>query len=458
MLRRRFLTGLAGAQLRPPNILLLIADDQRPDTIHALGNRVIRTPNLDRLVREGTAFTRGTCAYPVCVASRAELITGANVFRNGFAASQRLKEGVALMPDTLRRHGYETCYSGKWHHDGRPRAKGYATEVGFYTGAGGRFAKPQKDWTGRDVTGYVGWVFEEGGKPRPELGAGLTPSISEHIADAACEFIGRRRDQPFFLQVAFTAPHDPLLFPPGFERMYEASKMPLPPNFAAEHPFDHGNARGRDELLMTFPRTAEEVRGELACYYAVISHLDQQIGRILEALRTAALDSNTLVVFTSDNGLAIGSHGLRGKQNMYEHSFGVPFLMRGPGVARGLRTAAQCYLRDLFPTFCDYAGITVPGTVDGKSLRPVLSGKAKSVRQEAYGYFTDTQRMIRTDRWKFAWYPKAGREQLFDLRKDPHELRDRVADPTLESVKSELRDRLMNWLREQGDPLVAKKA
>lgn len=177
----------------------------------------------------------------------------------------------------------------------------------------------------------------------------------------------------------------------GFERLVGFINSQLPANFLPEHPFDHGNLRGRDELLMAFPRTASEVRGELACYYAVISHLDRQVGRILEALRAAGQADNTLAIFTSDNGLAIGSHGLRGKQNMYEHLIGVPLIIRGPAVVRGRRTDAQCYLRDLFPTACDVAGIPVPQSVRGRTLLPVLyrenrvdsSGGLRPLRQRA---------------------------------------------------------------------------
>src|SRR5262249_50414221 len=154
----------------------------------------------------------------------------------------------------------------------------------------------------------------------------------------------------FFLHLNFTAPHDPLLVPPDRAMRYDAATVPLPKNFVAQHPFDHGNASGRDELLFRLPRTPQEVREELAVYYAVIEHLDAQIGRILATLQSLSSLDNTIVVFTSDHGLAIGSHGLRGKQNMYEHTLRVPLVIRGPGVPAGKESHALCYLRDLFPT------------------------------------------------------------------------------------------------------------
>ena len=140
--------------------------------------------------------------------------------------------------------------------------------------------------------------------------------------------IRRKRDRPFFLQVNFTAPHDPLLMPPGFEDRYKLKDIPLPKNYLPQHPFDHGNFEGRDERLMPFPRSKEMVRDVLRMYYAVISHMDQEIGRILAALDETGQAESTIVIFSSDHGLGVGSHGIRGKQNMYEHTIGVPLISR----------------------------------------------------------------------------------------------------------------------------------
>ena len=158
---------------------------------------------------------------------------------------------------------------------------------------------PESDWRhcngsrGREVTGYRGWMFQtDDRKLFPEKGVGLTPDISARFADAAIEFIKRRSEKPFFLQVNFTAPHDPLLTPPGFEKTYDPAKMPIPPNFLPEHPFDHGNLKGRDERLLPWPRTRKDIQQDLATYYAVISHMDAQIGRILKALDSTRTSAN----------------------------------------------------------------------------------------------------------------------------------------------------------------------
>jgi len=438
---------------RPPNIVLLVTDDQRPDTIHALGNPHIQTPHLDELVRRGTVLTRATCAHPLCYPSRAELLTGCTGFRNGTFSELKLNEGLPLLPRVLKAAGYHTWYVGKWHTAGRPSTVGYEACDGLYAG-GQAGEKPYVDFRGRPATGYRGWQFQtDAGERFPEKGSGLTPNISAEFADAAIRLIGRKSDQPFFLHVNFTAPHDPRIWPTGYEKMYDPAKLRLPANFRGEHPFDHGNARGRDELLLPFPRTEDDVRQELACYYAVISHLDAQIGRIVQALDDSGQRDNTLIVFTADHGLAIGSHGLVGKQNMYEHTINVPLIIAGPGIPAGQKRSAQCYLRDLFPTFCELAAIPAP-QLDGRSLVPVLRGEKTEVYPFIVGYFQDSQRMIRDGNWKLAWYPKIGRWQLFDVGSDPHELRDLIDDAAQQQRVAALKASLIAWLKSQGDPLV----
>jgi arylsulfatase A-like enzyme len=195
------------------------------------------------------------------------------------------------------------------------------------------------------------------------------------------------------------------------------------------------------------------VRQELACYYAVISHLDEQIGRIFEALDETGVRDNTIVIFTSDHGLAIGSHGLVGKQNMYEHTINVPLVMAGPGIPADERRVAQCYLRDLFPTLCELAGIDAPD-VDGRSLVLILRGAKSEIYPFIVGYFHDSQRMIREANWKLIWYPKINRWQLFDVAADPGELHDLIGDASQKYRIADLRRKLSEWLKEHGDPLT----
>ena len=441
--------GAAICRSEPPNIVLIVSDDQRPDTIAALGNPVIRTSALDELVRNGTTFLRATCSNPICTPSRAEIISGSSGFRSGVTDfGGRLTSEIPLLADWFRKSGYHTVYSGKWHNNGRPGSRGYDECRGLYSGGGGHWAKPQKDFAGRPVTGYRGWVFQDNdGTKYPDRGVGLTPNISARIADAAIDVITEKHDRPLFLHINFTAPHDPLLIPPGWENAYAAADMSVPTNFLPQHPFDHGNFDGRDERLFQWPRTEQEVKAELAAYYTVISHMSEQVGRIQLALRDQKLDQNTIVVFTSDHGLAVGSHGLRGKQNMYDHTIGVPLILSGPSIPRNRRVKAQCYLRDLFPTLCDLAGISGPGNqIDGRSLQPVLNGDTDEIHPFVAGYFRSSQRMIRTARWKLIDYPLVGRRQLFDLQEDPDERVNLIDYDQHQQVANRLETQLEKWL------------
>jgi arylsulfatase A-like enzyme len=447
------------AAARPPNILLLVTDDQRPDTIRALGNGQIDTPHLDRLVQTGSAFTRAIAAVPHCVPSRAEILTGASGFTNRSPPFGRaIQPRLATWAATMRQAGYHAWYSGKWMNDGSPRTRGYEETSALYSAGGAgpgaaRLTLPTAH-NGRPVTGYTGWTFKTNDdQPEPEKGVGLTPLTDRHIADGAIALLRRATEQPFFLHVNFTAPHDPLHIPPGYGEKYDPATLPLPPNFLPEHPFDHGNAGQRDEALLPVPRDPAAVRREIAAYYAVVSHLDSQVGRILDALRATGRDRDTVVIFTSDNGLALGSHGLMGKQNMYEHTIGVPLVLAGPGIPRDRRFAAQAYLRDLFPTVCELAGIPIPATVEGQSLVPVLAGTVPRIHSELYacwhrdgvpGAFP-MQRMVRTDRWKLIHYAHLERRQLFDLESDPHELRDLSSDPRHAATMAGLQRQLDAW-------------
>jgi arylsulfatase A-like enzyme len=445
------------AETARPNVLFLLTDDQRPDTIHALGNANIDTPNLDALARRGVAFTRAVCANPICTPSRAEILSGCSGFRNGVVDfGKQIDPTLKLWPQAMTEAGYRSWYVGKWHNDGKPIQRGYEQTLGLFTGGGGKWWKDQVDWKGTPVTGYRGWIFQDDeGNLFPERGVGLTPDISGKFADAAIEFIRRQSPEPFFLQVAFTAPHDPLYFPPSFESKYAADDIPLPANFLPEHPFDHGNFDGRDEQLLPWPRTPRMIRELLAVYYAVISDMDKQVGRIVEVLRETKQLDNTIIIFSSDHGLGVGRHGLRGKQSMYEHTINVPLIVAGPNIPRGETRDAQVYLRELYPTTCELVGIEVPKGVEGKSFAQVITGEVDKIHDHVFCYFRDKQRMVRDSQWKLIHYPAIDRWQLFDLLADPDELIDLSADQTKADVLNRLRETLQSAQQAAGDPLAA---
>lgn len=446
----------SGLVAEPANILLIVTDDQNPDTIHALGNEQIRTPHLDRLTARGVSFTRAYAGYPICYASRAEILTGCCAFRAlPDYPKSRIDPELATFAGTFREAGWHTWYVGKWHNDGQPKQRGYEATKGLFSSGGARGIElPEKDLRGLPLTGYRGWTFKtDDGEVDLDKGVGLTPDISRHFGDAAVTFLeSEQAEEPFFLHVNFTAPHDPRLWPSGTEGSYTRDDVELPANFAPDHPFDHGNAGGRDEVLIPKPLNPDQVKDELAVYYAIISDIDAQVGRMIDALEQRGLSGRTLVVFTSDQGLAMGGHGLMGKQSQYEHSIRSPLVVAGPGVRSGVVTEALCQLSDLFPTACDVAGLAIPASVQGSSLVPLLEGKAERIHDAVFGCFTDSQRMTADARWKFVIYPQVGRRQLFDLRRDPSEQENLADDPTSASVRERLEARLDAWRVENGDP------
>ncbi len=460
------LLGIASASAsdKQPNILFLLADDLRGDLIDSVAGSSLETPNLDEVARAGMTFTRAYCSYPICVVSRAEILTGQHGWENGIDGTRgaTLRGEPTFWPEAFRNVGYETFHVGKWHVSGRPSNYGYTDVSGHFGSGGAKWREPgQTDWKGFPITGYKGWIFQSGdGKTKyPELGVGVTPDISKTIAEAAIGLLEQDRAKPWMMHVNFTAPHDPLMMPPGLEGKYKTSEIPLPPDYLPVHPFDHGNFDGRDEALLAWPRTEEAVRDLLRVYYSVVDDLDTQIGAILDALDRSGERENTIIIFSSDHGMACGSHGLRGKQNQYEHTARVPLLIAGPGIEPGTRTDAMVYLRELFPSTCELAGLKVPESVEAKSFAPTLRGETQSHHNAIFGYFTTTQRMIRTaGNWKLIVYPEIEKTQLFDLNSDPFEIDDvsEVEDESIQMKRNELESALQKWRETSGDPLLAR--
>ena len=296
--------------------------------------------------------------------------------------------------------------------------------------------------------------FDPAGRyPKDKRRAGAKFS-SELFSDSAIRFLKEAsRDKPFCLYVAFTAPHDPRMAPKQYADMYPPAKIQLPKNFLPQHPFDNGELKVRDEQLAPWPRTPEVVRQHIAAYYAMISHLDAQIGRVLDTLEATGQAGNTITVFLGDNGLAVGRHGLFGKQNIYEHSVRVPLIISGPGVPKNRRSDAMAYNFDLFPTLCDLTGLETPATVEGKSLVPILRGKAKSVRDSMFFGYRDFQRAVRTDRWKLIRYNVNGKQttQLFNLASDPWETRNLAGESSEAGRVRALTALMKQWMEKTDD-------
>lgn len=426
-----------------PNVLFFFTDDQRPDTIHALGNAHIRTPNLDRLASQGMAFTQayimGGLQGAVCVPSRAMLLTSRGLFR--------VKENLAgqtTWPEQFARAGYRTFMTGKWHN-GAPSAVRAFQEGrnAYFGGMSPAYNMPVQD-------------FRAGQGPGAKHSSPL--HHTELFANTAIEFLREQTNgQPFLCYVAFKSPHDPRTATPAWRDYYRAHSPPLPANWAPVHPFNNGEMTVRDEKLLPWPRTPQAVRKELEDYYACISHVDEQIGRVLDVLRERGLETNTLVGFAGDNGLAIGSHGLMGKQNLYEHSVRVPLLLAGPGIPKGRHTDALCYLQDVFPTLAELAGVPMLPEMEGRSLKPLFERPA-SGRDCIFTAYRNFQRAVRDRQWKLIRYPQINTTQLFDLNHDPDELRDLSALPEFADRLIRLRRLLEEQQRVFGDGLPLEVA
>ena len=253
---------------------------------------------------------------------------------------------------------------------------------------------------------------------------------------------------PFFAYVALLAPHDPRTMPERFRTMYRAEDVELPPNFLGAHPFDNGGLRIRDEVLAEFPRTPEEIRRHIAEYYAMISHLDHEFGRVLDALDEQGLTDNTLIVLAGDNGLAVGQHGLMGKQNCYEHSVRVPLVFAGPGVPEGRRSDAYVYLFDIYATLCELTGTPKPSSAEGQSLIAAMNDPAEGVRDSLYFAYISSQRAVKNRTHKLIEYAVRDRErqtQLFDLGNDPWEMHNLAGEPGSAEIVAELRTELLRY-------------
>lgn len=447
-----------------PNVLLILADDQRFDTLHALGNHAIRTPNLDRLIERGTTFTEahipGGTSAAVCMPSRAMLHTGRGLFHIE-GAGESIPEAHTTIGEAFRTAGYRTFGAGKWHN-GRSafhRSFSGGDEI-FFGGMTDHWNVPAYHY---DPTGRYDAVLLE--TPDPMRSNKVNRRACDHIhpgrhsseiiADAAIEFLRNGRgDGPFFAYVSFLAPHDPRTMPQAYLEMYDPEAIQLPPNFAGGHPFDNGDLHIRDEMLAGFPRTPEEIRRHMAEYYAMITHLDAQVGRILGALDETGAAEETLVIFAADNGLAVGQHGLVGKQSCYEHSVRVPLVFAGPGVPQGLRTEARAYLFDVFPTLCDLTEIETPESVEGKSLARAMRVPGETLRESLYFAYRHLQRAVKMGDRKLIEYVIGGRHtmtQLFDLAADPWETRNLAADPERADDVRALRLELRRLAEETGD-------
>jgi len=423
-----------------PNIIVIFTDDQ---TYGAIGynNPAVKTPHLDALAASGMTFERAYVASPICAASRASMMTGLFPQQHGVVALDTPSfakyrndspNAEQLLPNRLTKAGYLTAFYGK-SHLGDPKSYGF--DIGEEL--------PGHD----DVT-----TFKK-----------------------ASEFIESRkgRKQPFFLWLAPRQPHVPLLPEQRWLNLYPSGSINLTKNFLVEPTDESLNNQGTPEKTLYRdsdyrnnvghlpagpPRDEETMLVFMHAYYAVVSHLDDQVGQLAVQLREAGMLENTIVFFLSDNGYHLGSHGLGNKITMHEESVRVPMFAFGAGVEAEKSTRSLVSALDIYPTVLDLAGApSPPQAVMGKSLLPLLKDPSNSHRDTVFsecigvgGKLGEGHRMARGDRWKLI-LSDANEEFLFDQQVDPFELINRVDDPELEPVLDELRGELSQWMKTIGD-------
>jgi arylsulfatase A-like enzyme len=409
------------------NILHLNADDHRADGATALGNPDhVYTPTLDKLVERGFSFrhcyTMGAMTGAVCTPSRTMLLTGLSWQHipgaNATSTIPTAKDASTYLPRVMQAAGYQTFHAGKSSNSFVAGIKEFETSIHLDDGlANGR------------------------------------ANISRVMGDLAIDFLDKKRDRnrPFYMYLAPSVPHDPRTAEPQFHDKYKPQDIKKSPCFLPQLPFNNGEMTVRDEKLETWPRTETMIQQVRADYYACISGLDYNFNRVIEKLKELGEYENTIIVFTGDNGLSIGDHGLLGKQNLFE--FGgmhVPCVLAGPGIPQG-KSDALVYLMDIFPTFCDLGGAKIPAHVDAKSLVPIITGKQDKVRDVLYTGYRDCQRAIRDQQWKLMRYPLINVTHLFNLQSDPYEMNDLSAQQP-EKVK-EMMTLLESEMKRSDDPI-----
>lgn len=454
-----------------PNVLFIFIDDLAYDALHYQGNQVVQTPNMDRLAAGGVNFTNaynmGSWSGAVCTASRSMLISGLSVWRTNEHRKkwQGEVDSVAVgntWGKLMEKRGYDTYMTGKWHVDlpadqvfqevrnvrpGMPRdnwnqGEGFSKRHSTYKAGqitynelmGFGYNRPlsltDTAWNPTDTANGGFW---EGGK-----------HWSEVVKDDALVFAEKasQSDNPYFMYLAFNAAHDPRQSPQEYLDLYPLESIKLPENYQENYYLQNEIGVGytlRDEALAPFPRTEHAIKVHLQEYYALITHLDIQIGQVMDGFEKKGLLENTLVILTADHGLAMGSHGLMGKQNMHEHSIRVPFILNGRGIPSGVIDNTDVYLQDAMATALDATGEGVPSFVEFHSLLPIANGAQVNLKKDGvYGAYLNKQRMIRKDGFKLILYPTVKESLLYDLSEDPFEKTDISDEPGMETTKKKL--------------------
>lgn len=435
--RRQFLPILAApalveAQDRRPNLLFILIDDLRYDGLGCTGHPFVKTPNIDRLAREGARFTNAFVTTPLCSPARGSFLTGQYVHKHGVTGNgdnAALSHKLVTFPKLLQDAGYETGYIGKWHMgtDDSPRP-GFDRWVSFR--GQGRYDDPPLNIDGKQVEqkGY----------------------ITDILSQYAAEFVRKPRSKPFCAYVAHKAVHGPFTPPDRHKTLYADQPIQRQANAKddlANKPALTRTIEGQAGVKPGGGSPDELIRNQLRCTVSI----DEGVGQILKALEETGKLDDTLVIFTSDNGYFWGEHGLGDKRWAYDESIRIPMVARYPKRIKAGTVVAQDALNvDIAPTMIDAAGLKPHAQMQGRSLMPLFGGKPKWRQSFLSEYFMEKNfprapswQAVRTAEWKYTRYTDLqGMDELYNLKTDPGEMKNVIADPAakgaLEKMKREL--------------------
>ena len=457
-----------------PNLLFLYTDEQRADTLAAHGGRVDICPNLNRLAEDATVFENTYCTHPLCVPSRSSIHSGQFPHTTGCTYN-----GPSLRPDTkclpeMLEGNYMTAHMGKWHlgdevFNQHGFTEWHATEDCYHKGASLEKAPDKR-------SAYHHWLMGHGFYPDAYNGTKFDINWSawmperyskpQCMGDLAIEFLERNKENPFALFVSFQEPHMP--FHSCRDDQFDPAEVELPPNHNDENLIS-ARARKLAESLKVkcsegLLKSEQDWREMTARYWGLCSLIDTHSGRILDKLKELGLYDNTIIIFTSDHGEFMGSHGMLLKSSPYEESARVPFLMRLPGQAEARRVKEPISQIDLVPTMLDCMGSSIPDHLHGVSLKPAVEGTAVPDRDVVVEFEDqpkvpaeekDPWRCIVTpDRWKLTVSPNLGEHSLFDLNTDPYELNNLINEPGRKERINDMADRLRQWQKETDDTVT----
>lgn len=482
-------TRAARAAGQKLNVLIIMTDQQRYDCVGANGNRIIQTPNMDRLAAQSANFSHFFVQSPVCVPSRASFFTGryAHAHRNRVNYTP-LDKNEVLMQANLQAAGYRTALVGKTHlYYQYPPTPAEAKRTGFDVVElhdGSKITDPWSD--------YVKWrqandpkkdIYYRKTERKGSYGNPFRAAIDEHYSDITwtgertCHWLKELAgaDQPFFLFSSFFKPHSPFEVSEPFDTMYSDVDIPLPKAESLEEiqqlplPLQKLILRGNNP---PYNMDRERLQWCYRSYYAAISHIDREVGKILDTLDASGAADNTIVVFVSDHGDQLLEHGFMGKNAFFEGSIRVPFMIRLPGRIKAGRYDELTEAIDMLPTLFDLLGLPLPEHCHGRSLVPLISDSRESYmprdavfseniipeiitsgnlgfefekNKGVKGIRHPDAKMVRTRRWKYNYYPE-GYEELYDLENDPLEQQNLSSDPELQNVVDELKGRILDWL------------